>query len=62
MTTGYQIYKYHKGIDEAFVDAGIINWSPDLDGAKARKETLEKTWSKYGVEYIIVACEGRKEF
>lgn len=56
MTTGYQIYKFNPERDECFVEAGLINWFPTLEGAKIRKAALEETWSKYGTQYMIVKC------
>ena len=59
MTTGFQIYKYDAQYDEAFVEAGLHNWFPTFNEALERKEKLEKTWSKHGVQYIIIQCAGR---
>lgn len=56
MTSGYQIFKFDERFDRGFVSAGGINWFMTIDEAKARKKSLEDTWSKYGVQYIIVDC------
>lgn len=60
METGYQIYKYDPQYDECFVSAGLHNWFPTFDGANVRKASLEATWGKRGVQYIIVNLAGRK--
>lgn len=60
MTTGYQIYKFDPKHDKAFVNAGLHNWRPTHKEAVARKEALERTWSKHGVQYIIIDCAGRQ--
>ena len=59
MTTGYQIYKYDPKYDDCFVTCNLLNWFPTLAEAKARKAKLEETWSKHGIQYIIVDLEGR---
>ena len=59
MTTGFQIYKYDARFEQGFVDAGLHNWRSTYEEALERKHSLEKTWSKYGIQYIIVQCAGR---
>ena len=60
MTTGFQIYKFDAGFEQGFVNAGLNNWFPTYDEAFDRKQKLEKTWSKHGIQYIIVQCAGRE--
>ena len=56
MTTGWQIYKYYPGRDECFVHAGLHNWFWNFEDAVARKESLERAWSRHGIQYVIVRC------
>lgn len=55
---GFQIYKYDPKFEQAFVDAGSHNWFWTFDEALKRKHELENVWSKRGVLYIIVQCDG----
>ena len=59
MTTGFQIYYFDSRYDQGFVNAGINNWFSTFEEALNRKQELERTWSKRGVQYIIVQCAGR---
>ena len=59
MTTGFQIYAFDSRYDQGFVSAGLHNWFSTFEEALERKHALEKTWSKYGTQYIIVQCAGR---
>lgn len=59
MTTGFQIYHFDSRYDQGFVNAGLHNWFSTFEEALSRKQELERTWSKRGVQYIIVQCAGR---
>ena len=53
MKTGYQIYCKRNG-ENTFHECGLNNWFWNEDDAMAKLEALERTWKKYGDEYIIV--------
>lgn len=53
MKTGYQIYCKRNG-ENTFHECGLNNWFWNEEDAIAKLEALERTWKKYGNEYIIV--------
>ena len=53
MKTGYQIYLKRNG-ENTFRECGLNNWFWKEEDAVARLEALQRTWEKFGNEYIIV--------
>lgn len=53
MKTGYQIYVKRNG-ENTYQECGLNNWYWKEEEALEKLEALNRTWRKYGNEYIIV--------
>lgn len=57
MKTGYQIYRKNRE-ERTYKSAGLLNWFSVEEDAIKRCDDLNRTWNSYGIEYIVVECDG----